>query len=98
MSYTVVYYTGGTEMGEWHRCTPVATLDAANDMADSVERMGYVAYCRPTREWDVLGLPEGPPRRAPRAWMPTGKLGRQSAEETGPDWGKIWHDTSAELP
>ena len=67
MSYTVVYYMGGTEMGEWHRCQPVATLDAANDMADSVERMGYVAYCRPTREWNVLGLPEGPPRRAPGA-------------------------------
>jgi hypothetical protein len=35
-------------------------------MAEATERMGYVAYARPTREWDVLGLPEGPPRRQPR--------------------------------
>jgi len=34
-------------------------------MADGIERGGRVAYVRPTREWDVLGLPEGPPRRAP---------------------------------
>jgi hypothetical protein len=64
-SYTVVYYTGGTEMGEWHRCSSVATLAEANTMADGIERGGRVAYVRPTREWDVLGLPEGPPRRAP---------------------------------
>lgn len=65
-TYTVVYYIGGTQAGEWRKCLPVATMEAANTMADGVERMGYVAYARPTREWDVLGLPEGPPRRQPR--------------------------------
>lgn len=70
MTYTVVYYMGGTMNGEWRRCMPVTTLDAANTMADEIERGGRVAIARPTREWDILGLPEGPPRREPRCWMP----------------------------
>ena len=75
MSYTVVYYTGGTAMGEWRRCTPVATLEEGNAMARDIERGGRVAYVRPTREWDILGLPEGPPRREPECWTPRPKGG-----------------------
>lgn len=70
MTHTVVYYIGGTQAGEWRRCLPVATIEAANTMAAEIERGGRVAYVRPTREWDILGLPEGPPRREPSCWTP----------------------------
>ena len=42
-SWTVVYYMGGTEHGEWRRALPVATEADAQRMAEEIERGGRCA-------------------------------------------------------
>ncbi len=63
-SWTVVYYMGGTEAGEWRRALPVPTQEDAQRMADEIERGGRCALINRTMVWDSIGLPEGPPRRS----------------------------------
>lgn len=35
-TWTVVYYMGGTQQGEWRRALPVPSQDAAQQMADAM--------------------------------------------------------------
>jgi hypothetical protein len=62
-SWTVVYYMGGTQQGEWRRALPVATEADAQRMAEEIERGGRCALINRTEVWDSIGLPEGAPRR-----------------------------------
>lgn len=64
MTWTVVYYMGGTQHGEWRRALPVPSQEAAQQMADEIERGGRCALINRTAVWDSLGLPEGAPRRS----------------------------------
>jgi hypothetical protein len=59
-SWTVVYATGGRDNAEWHRCQPVAAVEAAWQMRDEIVAAGRPAYSGATHWWDSIGLPEGP--------------------------------------
>ena len=63
MTYTVVFYMGGTEVGSWKRALPVALKDEAIAMAADIERGGRVALWNRTEVWNSIGLPEGAPKR-----------------------------------
>ena len=62
MTYTVIFYMGGTEVGSWKRALP-ASKDEAVAMAADIERGGRVALWNRTEVWDNIGLPEGAPKR-----------------------------------
>jgi len=62
MTYTVIYWMGGTEGGQWRRCLAVATQAEAKAMAADVQRGGRVALVNRTEVWDAIGMPEGAPR------------------------------------
>ncbi|MFA9204824.1 MAG: hypothetical protein ACEQSH_00050 [Bacteroidia bacterium] len=61
MTYTVVYYIGGTERGSWKRTLAVPTQAEAAAMVADIERGGRVALYNRTEVWDAIGLPEGAP-------------------------------------
>ena len=65
MTYTTVYYMGGTLNGRWQRALPVATKEEAIAQVADIERGGRVALYNRTEVWDAIGLPEGAPTR----WM-----------------------------
>lgn len=59
MTFTTVYRTGGTANAKWHAALPVATREEADRQREEVERMGYKALVKTTREVELHGLPEG---------------------------------------
>ena len=61
MTYTVVYYQGGALAGEWRRCAPEASIEAARSMRSMLMSMGYPAWINTTEWWDRAGLPSTPP-------------------------------------
>ena len=63
-TWTVVFYMGGTQCGQWLRALPVPDQAAAEKMAEEIERAGRCAIINRTEVWDAIGLPEGAPRRA----------------------------------
>lgn len=63
MTYTVIYWMGGTQRGEWHRCLPVATKAEAVRQVGEIEAGGRCAHYHRTEVWDSIGLPEGAPVR-----------------------------------
>ena len=58
-TFTVVYQTGGSR-GTWRRGGAFATFLEARRFAQGIEQMGYPAYAKETRFWDIIGLPMGP--------------------------------------
>ena len=67
MTYTVIYWMGGTQRGEWRRCLPVATMAEAQRQFGDIECGGRCALINRTEVWDAIGLPEGAPVRWLRA-------------------------------
>ena len=63
-SFTVVFWCGGREAGEWKRALPVASMEEARKLEASIERGGRVALVNRTEVWDSIGLPDGPPSRS----------------------------------
>ena len=61
MSYTTIYYQGGSEFGSWKRALPVATEAEAVEMEASIQRAGRPALYHRTEVWDAIGLPTGAP-------------------------------------
>ena len=59
--FTVIYYMGGKESGQWRRCSSVATAREAVAQVADIERGGRPALYHETRVWDAVGLPEGAP-------------------------------------
>jgi hypothetical protein len=57
-SYTVVYVTRGIRGAEWHRSSPVWTYKDAEEVAERVERQGYVCMIHETQLLDIIGMPE----------------------------------------
>jgi hypothetical protein len=56
-TFTVIYWTGGTVAGEWHKCPPVATFAEADKMIEDIRRGGRVAWWLP----EGMDVPGGPP-------------------------------------
>lgn len=65
-TWTLVYYQGGTVNGSWKRALPVATQAECLAQVAAEKKAGRHAYCGLTRDWDVIGLPEGRPNRVVR--------------------------------
>ena len=58
-SFTVVYRTGGTENCQWRRTSALSSKEAARDLANLNERMGYKSLVFKTGDLDSLGMPTG---------------------------------------
>lgn len=58
VNYSVIYRVGGTERFEWRQCVPVATMQEAVSLKDSLERSGYKAKIHRTSQLVAIGLPE----------------------------------------
>ena len=63
-SYTVAYYTGGTELGQWRLTNPYPTYPEAEAARREIIRGGRAAYVARAVDWANLGLPEGPQKGA----------------------------------
>ena len=61
MSYTVIYYVGGKQSGQWQRSLPVATEAEAKAQTAEIERAGRPALWHRTEVWDAVNLPQGAP-------------------------------------
>jgi hypothetical protein len=59
--FVIVFWTGGSESGNWHRTLPFALRDEAQQAANATVRMGYAAYVKSIREIEIIGMPDGPP-------------------------------------
>lgn len=58
MTYTVIYRTGGTANGAWHRTLETfATRTAAAAFAATIERQGYPTLVHQTALLEAVGLP-----------------------------------------
>jgi hypothetical protein len=58
-SFTAVYQMGGAN-GDWRRCLPVDSREAAQTQVDEIVRGGRPAYVHDTFALNVIGMPEGP--------------------------------------
>lgn len=58
VNYTVIYRMGGTERFEWRSCVPVATMQEAVSLKESIERGGRKALIHRTSQLAAIGLPE----------------------------------------
>ena len=62
-TWTLVYYQGGRVNGAWKRALPVSSYEECRAQQDAERIAGRHSYVGLTRDWDALGLPEGPPPR-----------------------------------
>lgn len=62
-TWTLVYFQGGRVNGSWKRALPVRTYEECKAQQESERRAGRHSYVGLTRDWDVIGLPEGEPPR-----------------------------------
>ena len=60
-TYTVYYWMGGAEVGEWRKCLPVTTREEALAQTADINRGGRVAHYADTAQLENVGLPDGPP-------------------------------------
>lgn len=61
MTFTTIFYQGGSANGEWKRASACATDAEARALAESIERAGRPAMVNRTEVWDAIGLPVGAP-------------------------------------
>lgn len=62
-TWTLVYYQGGRVNGAWLRALPVATQAECLAQQEAERKAGRHSYTGLTRDWDIIGLPEGAPPR-----------------------------------
>lgn len=62
MTFTAVFFQGGTENGRWKRALAVTTEAEVRQQVLALEKAGYPALWHRTEVWDAIGLPEGAPR------------------------------------
>lgn len=59
INYSVIYRMGGPADCQWHQCRPVATMQEAVSLKDSIERGGRKAIIQRTSDLVSMGLPVG---------------------------------------
>ena len=60
--YTVIYWYGGSKVGEWRRTTlRTKNISTARAQEFQLYTSGYPAYIKTLHELETLGMPEGPP-------------------------------------
>lgn len=61
-SFSVIYYVGGTDRGQWRVTLPChQTYENAIIFAQTINKQGYYTLIHSTKQLESIGLPDGAP-------------------------------------